>query len=623
MSGRSLMRSVVPFGGLFPTPSDFKSPLSGRNQSIPRCKLCNDKYEQEVDAVMKAGSTLSDANQYSENLPSWLSMAAVDTSEGEDAAKTNGGESMLTAKVLGLQEKWNDICRRLHHTPTFPKFGINPYMSRVPDTKQRSRDDLSINESLFPNQSPSRQVHTQKTFLPKTAASISCTLEGMNINFHSELHVDVPSLAQQTDKGVLWFHHPQQSLSSCSGRTPSSYDPPVTTDIELGTIYESTRQESNTTKLLNHEEHLHHFSGSVSAKFDSNSETTSYQFAQSLSCSGPTPGEQFDLGDYKSIRKALAEKVGWQDEAINSVSQAASQLRHRNRSSRAINCKGIIGLLSWAGQNWKNKNCFKRNPIPLFSLKTLTRLIMGSSIVWTWLLERVILDSCGREISINNMVLITTSAITKGNTNVICENKDMKFPEERILGAKNWQMQILVGSVSDDANKSNDTGVRVTTIKKADQHCRVIRVSPWMWEMTMTPVWGSRRVSQSESSECWLEEFFSQVYKKIHFKPFDFDGLANKIVKEISSKCQRTIGTEFVMEIDEEAMVQILAAAWFSGKKEALEDWISKVVGGSLAEAGQKYNLTPQSVVKLVACEGGVVKEEAPGIRLPAKVNLN
>ncbi|KAE8729428.1 hypothetical protein F3Y22_tig00003715pilonHSYRG00133 [Hibiscus syriacus] len=58
-------------------------------------------------------------------------------------------------------------------------------------------------------------------------------------------------------------------------------------------------------------------------------------------------------------------------------------------------------------------------------------------------------------------------------------------------------------------------------------------------------------------------------------------------------------------------------------KKEALEDWISKVVGGSLAEAGQKYNLTPQSVVKLVACEGGVVKEEAPGIRLPAKVNLN
>ncbi|KAE8734859.1 hypothetical protein F3Y22_tig00000715pilonHSYRG00402 [Hibiscus syriacus] len=58
-------------------------------------------------------------------------------------------------------------------------------------------------------------------------------------------------------------------------------------------------------------------------------------------------------------------------------------------------------------------------------------------------------------------------------------------------------------------------------------------------------------------------------------------------------------------------------------KKGALEDWVSKVVGGSLAEVGQQYNLTPQSIVKLVACEGDFVKEEAPGIRLPAKINMN
>ncbi|GMI92219.1 SMAX1-like 7 [Hibiscus trionum] len=706
----SLMRSFVPFGGLFPTPSDLRSPLSGRNQSIPRCNFCNEKCEQEVDAIMKSGSTVSVADQYSENLPSWLRMAAVDTSKGEDLAKTNAGDSMLSAKVSGLQKKWNDICQRLHRTPTFPKLDINPSMSNVPivecpqfstDKKQRSGDDLSINESLFPNQSPSRQVHMQQNFLPKGTASISCTSEGRNMNFLSGLHVDVTSIAQQTDKGVRWFHHPQQSPSSCSGRTPSSFVPPVTTDLKLGTIYASTSQESNTAKLPNHKENLQHFSGSVSADFDANSETTSYQFAQSSSCSGLTSGEQFDLGDYKSIRKALAEKVDWQDEAVNSVSQAVSQLRQRYRSSRGMNCKGDNWLTFFGPDRVGKKRiasalaevlfgsqeclvsvdlssqdkvghsnlifeCEELNGYDVMSRgKTVSDMIAEElrkkphSVVFLENVDKAdygvqhsldlairtgkFPDSCGREISTNNMVLITTSAMAKGNMNVICEKKDMKFPEERILGAKNRQMQILVGSVSDDECKSNDTGVRVTAIKEASTSIfpnkrklidtagsseleeREHKLPRSCLDLNF-PVEEadeddrqSKSESLSESSESWLEEFFSQVHKKIHFKPFDFDGLANKIVKEISSQCQNTVG----LEIDEEVMVQILAAAWFSDKKGALEDWVSKVVGRSLGEAGQKYNLSPQTVVKLVACEGCVVMEQAPGIRLPANINLN
>ncbi|KAK8513298.1 hypothetical protein V6N12_052495 [Hibiscus sabdariffa] len=718
----SLMRSFVPFGGLFPTPSDLKGPLSGRNQSIPRCNLCNEKYEQEVDAIMKTGSTVSVADQYSENLPSWLHMAAVDTSKGEDVAKTNAGESMLSAKVLGLQKKWNDICQRLHRTPTFPKLDINPSMSQVPivegpqfstDLKQRSHGDLSVNESLFPNQSPSRQIHMQKKFLPRSTASISCTSEGRNMNFHSGLHMDVPSLTQQTNKDMPWFHHPRQSLSSCSGRThtSSSFIPPVTTDLKLGAIYASTSQESDTTKLLNHKEHLQHLSSSVSAEFDANSETTSYQFAQSSSCSGPTSGEQFDLGDYKSIRKVLAEKVGWQDDAVNSVSQAVSQLRHRYQSSRGINCKGD-NWLTFLGPDRVGKKriasalaevlfgsqeclvsldlssqdkvdhpnsifeCEELNSYEVISRgKTVSDLIAEElrkkphSVV---LLENVdkadygvqhsldlairtgkFPDSRGREIGINNMVLITTASITKGNKNVICEKKGMKFPEERILGAKNWQMQILVVSASDDAGKSNYTGVRVTTVKEASAYTSANKrklinaVESSELEKTDTQE-GQHKVPRSSCldlnfpveeadeddtgsgesksellSESWLEEWLSQVYKKIYFKPFDFDGVANKIVKEIRLQCERTVGTGVALEIDEQVMVQMVAAAWLSDKKGALEDWVAEVLGRGFAEAGQKYNVTPQSVVKLVACEGGVVKEQAPGIRLPGKINLN
>ena len=80
------MGSFVPFGGFFPTTSDLRSPLSVRNQSIPLCNLCNEKYEQEV-AILKVGSTVSVAHQYSENSPSWLRMTAVDMSKEEDVAK--------------------------------------------------------------------------------------------------------------------------------------------------------------------------------------------------------------------------------------------------------------------------------------------------------------------------------------------------------------------------------------------------------------------------------------------------------------------------------------------------------------------------------------------------------
>lgn len=719
----SLMRSFVPFGGLFPTPSDLRSPLSGRDQSSPRCNLCNEKYEQELDAFLKVGSTVSVADQYSENLPSWLRTAAVDTSKGEDAAKANAGETMLSAKVLGLQKKWNDICQRLHCAPTFPKLDVHPPASQVAivegpqfptDKKQRSGGDLSINESLFPNRSPSRQIQMQQIFLPNHTTSISCTSAAKNMNFQSRLHADVSSLAQQTEKDVPWLtHHPHQRLSSCCGPSPSSFVPPVTTDLKLGTIYASTSQESNSTKSPNHQEHLQRFSGSVSAEFDANSENTSYQFAQSSSCSGLTSGEQFDLGDYKSIRKVLAEKVGWQDEAVNSVSQAVSQLRHRYRSSHGVNCKGDMWL-TFLGPDRVGKRriasalaevlfgsqeyfisvdlssqdkvshsdsifeCEELNGYDVkFRGKTVSDFIAEElrkkphSVVFLENVDKADFcvqhsldlairtgkfpDSHGREISINNMVLITTSAITKGNMHILPEKEHMKFPEERVLGAKNWQMQILVASVTDDASRSNDTGIRVTTIKEAfsstsankrklintsesselektDTQEREPKVSRSCLDLNF-PVEEtdeadidlglSKSESLSENSEVWLEEFFSEVYKKIHFKSFDFDGLANKIVKEISSQFQRTVGSEVLLEINEEVMVQILAAVWFSDKKGALEDWVANVLGRSFAEAEQKFNLNPQSVVKLVAREGSVVKEQAPGICLPAKISLS
>lgn len=81
--GYSLMGSFVPFGGFFSSTSDYRVPLSGTaNQTLPRCHLCNEKYLQEVAAVVKASSSLSTSDQCSEKLPSWLRAAESELDKG-------------------------------------------------------------------------------------------------------------------------------------------------------------------------------------------------------------------------------------------------------------------------------------------------------------------------------------------------------------------------------------------------------------------------------------------------------------------------------------------------------------------------------------------------------------
>ncbi|KAA8549415.1 hypothetical protein F0562_001112 [Nyssa sinensis] len=102
----SLMGSFVPLGGFFSSPSEFKNLLGSTNQSTTRCGLCNEKYEQEASVVLKGGSTISVADQYSANLPSWLQMAKCDTSKKMDVAKAKDDDrTVLNCRTNGAAEK--------------------------------------------------------------------------------------------------------------------------------------------------------------------------------------------------------------------------------------------------------------------------------------------------------------------------------------------------------------------------------------------------------------------------------------------------------------------------------------------------------------------------------------
>lgn len=721
-SKSSLLGSFVPLGGFFSTPSDFTYPFSSTNQSFSRCKLCSEKYEQDVAVIQKGGSTISVADQYSESLPSWFRMAEHDTGEGVDVAKTKDDETMLNAKILGLQKKWNDICQSLHQVQPFPKLDISHAWSQVPSAegfpcvangKERSSKDSSPNGSQCADPSHRTPTDLQKPFPLKQNIQLPVDSDAENANIQSNLLVKV-SRSQQIEMARPWLSkNSMPNMSPPPDHTSSSSVTSVTTDLGLGTLYASTSQEPESPKLSGRKECLQHFSGSISTEVDAVSENTSCQIAHSSSCSGANMGVQADPRDFKSLRRFLSEKVSWQEEAIYSISEAVSCCRSGNGRRSGSSLKGHIWLtflgpdkvgkrkiasalaeivfrtreslisVDFGSQDraCQSNSMFEHQQLDgydvKFRAKTVVDYIAGElskkphSVVFLQNVDKAdplaqtslsqairtgkFADSHGREISINNTIFVITSTITKGTRTVLPSKELMEFSEERILKAKRHQMQIVIEHVAGDASRSNGMNVRVTlkngtsnagSVNKrklietcdSEGHMETFQVQKRAQKVSRSYLDLNQPVEEeleeninygdcdsdsiSENSEAWLEEFFDQVDEKVVFKPFDFDAHAGKIMKDISLQFQRTFGSEVMLEIDYEVMVQILAAVWLSERNRTVEEWVGQVLCRSFAEAQQKYHPSAQSVLKLVTCEGSFVEEHATGVCLPARINL-
>ncbi|ESW18766.1 hypothetical protein PHAVU_006G068500 [Phaseolus vulgaris] len=263
--------------------------------------------------------------------------------------------------------------------------------------------------------------------------------------------------------------------------------------------------------------------------------------------------------------------------------------------------------------------------------------------------------SHGREISINNAIFIVTSSVFKGSGSLNLEEDPKMFQEERILEAKRCQMQLSLGDSSQDVSKrSGCTSVKVAQRKGTSKttilnkrklvesgdsaekaSCKTLKQvmeasrSYLDLNMPLEEVEEDNNYNDYETESIvencgsWLNDLCDQVDEKVVFKPFNFDSLAEQIIKSIDIQFQKMFGSEFMLEIEYEVMTQILAAAWLSDKKKALEDWVEHVLGRSFAEAQQKYHFAPECVMKLVNCERIFLEDQSPGVCLPARINLN
>ncbi|XP_028086465.1 protein SMAX1-LIKE 8-like isoform X1 [Camellia sinensis] len=501
----SLMESFVPFGGFFSTSADLKSPLGGSYQCLSRCHLCNEKCEQEVSAVAKGGFTASVAEQNQSSLPSWLQMTELSTNRGLDfevQAKDDG--LTLSAKVKGLQRKWDNICQRLHHSEQLTKtntYQVGSQVSsvvgyRVGGDKKENADNQSSNETnASSNASGCRKV-------------TSCTSMDIQQQIcRSQLSIPLPGVSKDMDSNFLSKPREKTSesedlelvglgspLSLSNSSVGDAHTSPhsatsVTTDLGLGTYSASTIREPK--KPTNQTTDL-----------DLATVSTFNHPAQSSSGSCLVFDRQFDQRDFKMLYRALSERISWQEEAVSAISQAIARCRTRNEKRFGATVRGDIWF-TFLGPDSFSKRRIASSLVEIlygnrgnfisvdlssqelngydvkFRGKTVVDYVVGElskkplSVVFLENIDKAdvitqnslsqarrtgrFLDSYRREVVIHNTVFVTTSRFTKGDKFLSSAEETGNYSEESILRAKGWAIQMVINYALGNGVINNNT----------------------------------------------------------------------------------------------------------------------------------------------------------------------
>ncbi|KZV25750.1 hypothetical protein F511_04811 [Dorcoceras hygrometricum] len=665
----SLMGSFVPFGGFFPMPSEQETRGSHATQSSSLCHLCNEKYEQEV-SVLKG--TPVDADYHLTNRSSWLPMAEFETSKRSDTVEAQDDKTILDYRVMALRRKWNDICQQLHRTctsqDTFSEaklrtFSIPP-SHNVPIRNDSFQAGSVLGRTRLTNLSPGFPSELLNHSSSKPKLSNPHALEsGANVL------VELPVQSLEMDD------HPNPSCSPQQSAIPSP-DVSLSTDLGLGTLYTSKREGRSKPNLQGHSfyklpmthenipsQEKQTYAKGLEYPWKILSEMFCWQFEaiqtirRTLFCCRdgdsrhqcPKKGNHWlsflgpDKVAKRKIAASLAEIVFGVSEHFLSLDLSSQDVTNLCNTGSIFCSHGSI-YHDMKSERKMIVDCLadelRKRP---FSVILLENIEQADFLVQSSLLQAVktgkFKDSHGRDISINKVIFVMSSGVLKVGENLVFSEVVSEFSEEKILGARNLQMQILVESVHE--NTISATSVLVTpcngmykrkytnpestnsvTSKRLRNFSRSnidLNLPVEDMEEDIDICRSDGESGNSENSELWLEELFIHVDENVVFRPFDFDSLAKKILKDIDVGLRRTVGTKIVLEIDQEVMVQILAAAWLMERETALADWIEQVLFPSIKKAQQRYNGTSNFVFKLVAYEG-LVEEQAPGVCLPATI---
>ncbi|KAF7830938.1 protein SMAX1-LIKE 8-like [Senna tora] len=642
----SLMDSFVPFGGFFSSPSDVKGPLNGSYYCIPYCHQCSERCEHEVLPTSKEGFSSLAADPYLSNLPPWLQRAELRTTNGLNS-KTKDDSAVLDTSESGPLKKLDKTYQHLHCTQKSPK----DVSSQHSDDKKEEVDNYS---SKIADASPRECINLN-----------SCMPIDEHMTSTSQSSCPFPVVSKEkpekyTSKGFEIFRKVEDpesgdlrswnmsNSSVCDGSqlSPTSVTS-VTTDLGIGICSSPTSNKSRKPTGQHTMEHP---------------KDIFKHPAQSSSCLSSDHSGQYDIRNPKILFEALARKVSWQDEALHNIINTITYCETKRGKRLGANQPGGIWM-NFVGSDRLGK---KKVAVSLaeilygspesftfvdmnseeikgydvkFRGKTIIDFLVGElcknplSVVFLENVDKVdmlaqkslsqaietgkITDSHGREVGVNNAIIVTSFTV-QHNNNCMPMKEFSSYSEERILRTKRVPIKIKVEHVKRKLS-SSDSGFH-------DQHKipettkRAHKTSTWLLDLNLpaqeneqqqhTDNGNSEDIS-TNTQNLWLQDLDKQVDETVIFKPFDFDALADRVLKMIRESFHRILGSECSLQIESEVLEQLLAAAYVSEGDMEVKDWVEQVLSRGFTEIQRRYSLTVRSNVKLSTCQ-----DQAPSVNL-------
>ncbi|CAL5203057.1 unnamed protein product [Lathyrus oleraceus] len=257
-----------------------------------------------------------------------------------------------------------------------------------------------------------------------------------------------------------------------------------------------------------------------------------------------------------------------------------------------------------------------------------------------------IIDSHGREVSVNNAIFVLSFS---GYENSLMQTRGPSYySEERILREKGVAIKIKVEHVVRDnrsqsisiTNNSTDVIPNLNFMNKrklvgdnelhdphflSDTAKRPHTTSNWLLDLNLPAEEDEQKQTDdgnyehvsTENQNLWLQDLYNQVDETVVFKPYDFDALADRLLKLVRSNFNKILGSECVLQIETEVTDQLVAAAYGSYRDMEVENWVEQVLCGGFSEVQRNYNLSGSSIVKLATCP-----EQALSVHLPPSIIL-
>ncbi|KAJ4869368.1 Double Clp-N motif-containing P-loop nucleoside triphosphate hydrolases superfamily protein [Raphanus sativus] len=211
------------------------------------------------------------------------------------------------------------------------------------------------------------------------------------------------------------------------------------------------------------------------------------------------------------------------------------------------------------------------------------------------------MDSHGREVGIGNTTFVMTSSSVEDSGTVAT------YSEEQLLRVKGRQVEIRIETVScQSSEKKRKLGLGETV----ETGKRLNRTTNGVLDLNLPAQ--ETEAHTEDNSKLWLVNLKKHdSLIEVPFKPFDFEGLAErikKILKETFAKCVRS---DCLLEIDPKIMERLLAAVYFSDNRiNIIKELMEKVMAQVFLHVKERYEITSGCVVKLVGRDLDVLGED-------------